>query len=441
MIVSNYGWVDTALWSRQDLDKLRDRFTLIPRQDSRSKDPSRPLHLYHEVNNLIGIPRMHSLVGKLSGGCISLDGISDGDPVNLEFNGTPRDDQPEAINSFLNYFARNQFGGGILQAVGAWGKTVAMMQLIAKLNKTTLVLAHRDFLIEQWQKTCEDFLPKARVGIIQQSKCEFKNKDIVIASIKTLTGQREFPKEMYNRFGLVIADEVHVFGARSFSEVVPKFTARYRVGLSATPRRLDKCENAFKWHIGDILFTTKKARMKGRVKRIYTGWEPYVTQYQQSYQSLPDYVAIRQMIADYDRNKLIIDELVKALDAGRKIVVFSSRIKHLRTLREMLIKQKPEIKSCFFIGGEGTLEDTLENQVIFATYEKASAAWNVEDLDTEFFVTPRGDIEQAWYRIIRWKEGKKIPIAVYFIDEKVRFCMRLWEYCKNYFERIGAFDE
>lgn len=84
--------------------------------------------------------------------------------------------------------------------------TALALYLIASLKKKALVIVHKEFLINQWKERIEQFLPDARVGVIQSSKVEIRNKDIVIGMLQSIS-MREYPWETFDDFGFTIVDE------------------------------------------------------------------------------------------------------------------------------------------------------------------------------------------------------------------------------------------
>ncbi len=133
------------------------------------------------------------------------------------------------------------------------------------------------------------------------------------------------------------------------------------------------------------------------------------------------------LIANEPRNKLITEQLILACKAKRKILVLSERLKHLKTLelklRDMWQPEfgpKPSVG--YYVGGktEDELESARECDVIMATFQYAAEGLDIPELDTEFLVTPYGDVEQAVGRILRPSEGKKEPIVVDFRDDLVK---------------------
>ena len=64
--------------------------------------------------------------------------------------------------------------GGIISVPCGWGKTIMALYLIGKLKRKTIIIVHKEFLLNQWIKRIEEFLPEARVGIIQASKIDYQ---------------------------------------------------------------------------------------------------------------------------------------------------------------------------------------------------------------------------------------------------------------------------
>jgi len=435
--VGGWAWLAPEDWTPRGLDSLRRSLHVTPRRDERDKRGSRPIRLYTERDGLLGIPREHKEITKY-GGPIDYQ-VSEGSPINLTFNGRLRDDQPEATEAVVNYLRSAPAAGGIMQAIGGWGKTVWAANVIATLGVTTLVMVHRGYLVNQWRKRLEAFLPGVRIGIVQQERCEIQDVDVVIAMIHSLAGDRQYPEELYTWPGLLITDEVHILGADTWAPVAPRFPARWRLGLSATPRRKDGADKVFRLHIGKVLHVGKRGTMQGVVRRVWTDWAPIRRQGDNG--ELPDFVIMRKLVASSYRNQMVLEQLLKAVAAGRKVIVFSAQRKHLDTLHAMLLEAQPDADADFYVGGrkQEELDKAELAQVIFATYKMAKEALDIPDLDCMFVASPIGDIEQAYYRVTRKVEGKKQPVVVDFIDSpEVPLYQHLWRSRERFYRRMKA---
>ena len=96
-----------------------------------------------------------------------------------------------------------------------YGKTVIGLYLASKLGVKTLVVVHKEFLVNQWKERIKQFLPYARIGKIQGSKIFVEGYDIVIGMLQSIS-MKEYPESTFKDFGFVIYDECHHLGAETF---------------------------------------------------------------------------------------------------------------------------------------------------------------------------------------------------------------------------------
>jgi superfamily II DNA or RNA helicase len=251
--------------------------------------------------------------------------------------------------------------GGIFQADPGFGKTNVALELIRRVGVTTVVLVHKEFLLKQWVRRAEKWLPGVKVGVCQGPKCDFKGKDIVIAMVESLAledGTR-YPAEFYAWPGMVIVDEVHRIGAPTWSPIPELFSACFRLGLSATPRRKDGADVVFWWHIGGIITKAETEMPKPRVRMIQIP-KPFNHPPLLSRQESNDAVVITLLAKMTARNWKITQETLKALrgPAKRKVMVLSERLDHLRRLEKELmtvvrkdpVLSKQGVTTGFYVG-------------------------------------------------------------------------------------------
>jgi len=221
-------------------EQLKRDLTVIPLQTSDIGEARGPLMLYRETDTHLLVPRefyrknrsfKHEEDVAVSYGH-SLSPLLISKPGKWS-DSPPYDEQVKAIDIILEKL-KPPYGGAMLQAACAFGKTLTALRVIKKLGRTALIVVNKNFFMKQWTDEINQYLPDAKVGYIQGPKCDYKGKDIVIGMIHTLS-QKEFSEEVYNYFGLVVVDECHRTGSDTFSIVVPKFNAAYRYGLSIGP--------------------------------------------------------------------------------------------------------------------------------------------------------------------------------------------------------------
>jgi superfamily II DNA or RNA helicase len=133
-----------------------------------------------------------------------------------------RDYQIEAIEH-----ARRAWAGGSRRVVevlptGA-GKTVIFTALAAQmrpLGVRSLILAHRDELIRQAAAKVRAVAPELRVGIYQGATRELRGRDVVVASVQSLTRPERRAELAREGFRLVIVDEAHHAVANTYVETL-----------------------------------------------------------------------------------------------------------------------------------------------------------------------------------------------------------------------------
>lgn len=217
-------------------------------------DDSKIFPAYRESSNKFYVPHYY---GIKNFGLPKKYKITEGIDINLEFNGKPRDYQEPVINKFLEQCEKVTCGGGLLELHTGWGKTCAGLYIVSKLKKKTIIIVHKEFLMNQWIERIQYFLPEARIGKIQGPVIDTENKDVVLCMLQSLV-LKDYDQRMFNEFGLTIIDEVHHISSQSFSNSLFKLVTKYMLGLSATMTRKDGTTDVFKMFLGNIIHKAER---------------------------------------------------------------------------------------------------------------------------------------------------------------------------------------
>lgn len=349
-----------------------------------------------------------------------------GDDVPFEFKGHLRPNQIPVVDDVLD---RGEPNGVVVMPCGT-GKTVVALRLLASIQKRTLVMVHKEFLLDQWKDRIGEFLgiPADQVGIIQQNRCEF-DKPISIGMIHSLSGEREYPPEMYQTYGCVISDEVHRLSAPTWRKAIERFPAAVRIGLSATPRRADRLENVFFWHIGPVIAQAEGQDLNPIVYRLKVKTVvPNPAKYWRG-RGEKARLNLARLVNDLvclgHRNDKIIRQIVRALEKNRRILLLSDRLEHLDLLEEgtrRAFELKGEDGAAVsigrYVGGLKSEERraAAECDLILGTFAMAKEGLDIPELDVLILATPKGDVEQSVGRVLRELEGKKKPVVLDFVD-------------------------
>lgn len=349
VVVSGNVWLPIDELSGQQIVNIKDSLTIYPKKttDIATKADPPPIYMYDECENTLGVPRAwyRKNVSKKHDEEIKVSYGGKMSDLTTRYKATGNFIEQEAvIRTFLARMEGKEWDGFLLKAGCAFGKTATSLEFARRVGRRTLVIVHKEFFLKQWKRRIKFFMPDAKVGIIRQNKCEFEDCDFVIAMLQSLVRDKDskkYPQRIYDHeFGMVINDECHRIAASSWSSVLPRFNAAWRLGLTATPRRKDGAQDVFFNHISDITYSAKtKAQVPGlRVLKTHSYLRPIRRgNYCVSVDALNSAQILTQLGNDQFRAKDIVDQLVLAVQNGRKIMVVSERLSHLKLMSDMLM--------------------------------------------------------------------------------------------------------
>jgi len=229
--IGSQAWLPRNELTAEQVVNLKRTLTITPHKVGDYGESPEPFPIYTELNGYFGVPREFFLQHRRPIHQVQLqvtDGAEDWKPA--AFVGTLRSEQRLAVETVVTQFRAGRLGG-ILQAKGGSGKTVMALAIAAELRVPTLVIVHKEFLVEQWKERIRQFMPEAEIGHIQQDVCDYQGRTIVVGMVHSLIGDK-YPAELYHSFGLVISDEVHRTAAKTWSVAIPRFNAKHRLGVS-----------------------------------------------------------------------------------------------------------------------------------------------------------------------------------------------------------------
>ena len=138
-----------------------------------------------------------------------------------------RDYQARAVEQVLEKLGRRP----ILVSPTGSGKTTMATEIVQRLGMPTLWLAHRKELIDQAAERLAAH--GLDVGIVMAGYAPQPAAQVQVASVQTLV-RREKPHAQ-----LIVIDEAHHATAKTYGDILDCYPNAARVGLTATPFRLD----------------------------------------------------------------------------------------------------------------------------------------------------------------------------------------------------------
>jgi superfamily II DNA or RNA helicase len=399
-------------------------------------DKPRVIGCAEEFPNFLGLPRglLDETILLLKGHKIALQ-IADerfaGNPIDVTFKGMLRDQQPDAVSRVLKH------DEGILCAGTAFGKTVAAIFLIAARKTNTLVLVHREQLLDQWRERLASFLdlPISSIGQIGGGK-EKKTGVIDVAIIQSLY-RKGVVKDLVAEYGHVVVDECHHLSAFSFEQVMRKVRAKYVTGLTATPVRKDGHHPIIYMQCGPIRFNVS-VRSQIQASPFEHRIIPRTTEVRWAGDAAPTIQELYAVLSnDAARTDQIVRDVAAAIRQGRTPLVLSGRTEHLDRLclrlrqyckSVMLLKGGMAAKERARVMQELTIEDGP--RVIVATGSYVGEGFDDPRLDTLFLAMPiswHGTLQQYVGRLHRLYDGKKIIEVYDYVDSLIPMLNRMFQ--------------
>ena len=389
---------------------------------------------YRESSNKFYIPHYY---GVEKFGAPKQYKISEGTNINLVFAGQLRDGQIPVVETYVTHVNQVGFGGGLLELPCAFGKTCLALNIISRLNKKTIIIVHKEFLMNQWIERIQQFLPKARVGKIQGPIIDTDDKDIVIGMLQSLS-MKEYPASVFESFGLTIIDEVHHISSEVFSNSLFKLVTKYMLGLSATMNRKDGTTKVFKMFLGEVIFKGKRDETREVVVHgiQYQVDDDEFNEVKTDYRGNPAYSTMISKLCEYNRrSEFILKVLSNMLETNpnQQIMILAHNKNLLKYLHDA-VSHRNIATVGYYVGGmkEAALKETESKKVVIATYAMAAEALDIKTLTTLIMATPKTDIEQSVGRILREKHSS--PIVVDIIDIHDLF-QNQWRKRKTFYKK------
>jgi superfamily II DNA or RNA helicase/very-short-patch-repair endonuclease len=370
-----------------------------------------------------------------------------GTPLDLHFTGTLRPEQEIAAAAMLEHDT------GVLSATTAFGKTVLAAHLIAARGVNTLILVHRQQLLEQWIERLSSFLglPAKSIGRLGGGHKKLTG-GIDVALIQSLV-RKGVVDDRVADYGHLVIDECHHLSAHSFELVARRAKARFVLGLSATVARKDGHHPIIFMQCGPI-----RHRVDARQQADARPFTHHVMVRPTGLRSMVDASPDRrveyqnlceEIICSEQRNAMIRDDVIAALREGRSPLVLTERTEHVATLADLIRPHTPHL--IILQGGMGrkSLREAIarlaavpesETRVVIATGKFVGEGFDDSRLDTLFLTMPvswRGIIAQYAGRLHRLHDGKREVRVHDYADLDIPMLSRMFDKrCAGY-EAVG----
>ena len=312
--------------------------------------------------------------------------------------------------------------------------TVGALQKIKERGYPAVVIVHEAGLANQWVERAKEHLhlEDSEIGFIQGPKGDW-DRVLVIAMIQTLVGLApDLSMEIRQRFGTVIFDEVHHLSAPTFNTIASLFYGE-RFGFTATVERSDGLHGVYMAHLGPVFYKDLSSDLPANITFVSMSTELPDEAFIDRWGNFSIAMLYGALGSDAVRNAKVLTMADNALKAGRKLLVLSHSVEHLKYLAEQMRSGAYGNWSVGLVHGgvKGNLRTDIirKSQVTFASFKIAREALDVPELDTMIITTPLkdwGSFQQAKGRLERDRAGKKSPLVVVLDDVNVGPSAAMW---------------
>ena len=317
-------------------------------------------------------------------------------------------------------------------------------------SSRVLILVPTTSLVEQMYT---DFLDYGYLESKMQKIYQGYTKDISSeVTISTWQSLYKMPRKFFEQFGCILGDEVHLFKAKSLTNIMNKMhQTQYRHGFTGTLDGTQTHRLVLEGLFGSVNRVTstkelmeKKTLAKLKIKCIVLQYPDKDKKFMKD-QSYQDEVDL--LVRDERRNKFIVN-LTNHLK-GNTLVLFQFVEKHGAVLYDMM---KDLDRKVFYVHG-GTDTETRENireitekeknAIIVASYGTFSTGINIRNLHNVVFSSPsksRIRVLQSIGRGLRTTNDKTGATLLDIADDltwksKQNFTLR------HFMERINIYNE
>jgi superfamily II DNA or RNA helicase len=251
---------------------------------------------------------------------------------------------------------------------------------------------------------------------------------------------KESINDIVATYGHVIVDECHHVPAVSFERVMREVKARYVTGLTATPKRRDGHHPILDLQIGPSRFTIdakRQAAARAFDHRLIVRKTQFELKNEQDDLGIQE--IYRQLYQNEQRNQLILNDVIQALDEGRSPILLTERRDHLDYFAEKLSDIARNL--IVLSGGMKTKErreavarlatiPESEERLVVATGRFIGEGFDDARLDTLFLTLPvswKGTLVQYAGRLHRKHQAKTEVRVMDYVDQNVPMLAKMFE--------------
>lgn len=330
--------------------------------------------------------------------------------------------------------AHRESRDGVLRVGTGQGKTVLGLRYACLVGGPVLVMSAQEAHLKSWENEIEErFLLDGPVGWVMGKKMDYR-REVVFSTVQTVVKRRdsgELPYDFHTRFALIIEDEAHHLGAECFSRSTDVDMGR-RLGLTATLKRIDRCEGIVLFHMGPVIYDDPEERKLVPTIHLHATEatvaddDPEIL----DVNGQSNISKMRSWIGRQDaRNRQVCDVVQMRLKQGHKVYVASHSKDQVYALAEILWGER-DVNVGVITGDEKDADRRMAQlngeNVVVVTLGVGKENYNRPALSALVVASPMAvddyaptEFVQIVGRVLRPLPGKLAPTVDLFVDRGV----------------------
>lgn len=346
-----------------------------------------------------------------------------------------RDYQEEGAAAFRKFLQ------GLVILPCAGGKTMVGLASIARIRRSALVVVPTKDLVDQWSADVR-LLLGVEPAIFGKGKRNLG--PITIATKDALVYHRDTD---LSRFGTTIFDECHRVPSATHQGLLRRIPARFRLGLTATPKRADGTTKLVSFSFGETLVEKTVPDLVEGGWLVLPSVQGVFTTFYYDFPETPDwsdYNALTDAImTDRKRNDIIVD-LVRRAPNETWMILSPSRKWHAKRLADRL--RQAGLNALAVTGDTAAgkrrqaMQDLRDGELkIMCATSLADEGLNIKRLSRIVLALPESSKSKTTQRLGRCMRplGEKQPIVYDIVDIEVDRLKKRWETRKSTYRKLG----
>lgn len=341
------------------------------------------------------------------------------------------DYQQEAVEKAVK--AKN----GVLVMPCGSGKTQSALEIISRIGGRCLWLTHTQDLLNQSLNRAKSTLgvDVSSYGTITGGKVNI-GRGITFATVQTMVKlDLNKYKDMWD---IIVVDECHkAIGSPTkvmqFYKVLSNLSCRYKIGLTATPKRADGLERSMFALLGDVIHEVSRDEVSSttcpvNIELVRTGYMPDMDLALSGDGTINYAGLVKDLTGNSERLYNVAVKINQVAEQGATLVL-ANRVEYLQRLEGILTKAG---RTCICLSGLGNSKAAKQERkealrklnageidCVLASYKLAAEGLDCPNLRYVVLATPEKDsslIQQATGRVGRKASGKEYGTVIDFVD-------------------------